>query len=222
MPNWVYNTMCLKETKKGALKEFINDTLKKDGYNVQVSSGQDWLVRVSNNQLCDNYKGIWLSTFIKRPETYDLYDTTNYPNGERLVLGQKIQIGEDEVIVTNEVVQLFKDATTEQLQKFGVVGWYAWNNMNYGCKWDTCLTEITPEVNNVDGMECMKLTFDTPWSDPFPIYTFIFDNYPNLDLKLMSMKKWVDLVEDIVLLKMKEEGHYPGLMMKTIIRCGSR
>ena len=184
MPNWVYNTMSLKETKKGALKEFINDTLKKDGYNVQVSSGQDWLVRVSNNQLCDNYKGIWLSTFIKRPETDDLYDTTNYPNGERLDIGQKINIGKQEVIVTDEVVQLFKDATTEQLQKFGVVGWYAWNNMNYGCKWDTCLTEITPEVNNVDGMECMKLTFYTPWSDPFPIYTFIFDNYPNLDLKI--------------------------------------
>lgn len=184
MPNWVYNTMCLTETKKGALKEFINDTLKMDGYDVQVNSGQDWLNKKNNNQLCDNYRGIWLSTFIKRPETYDLYDTTNYPNGERLVLGQKIHIGEQEVLVTDEVIQSFKDATTEQLQKFGVVGWYAWNNMNYGCKWDTCLTEITPEVNNVDGMDCMLLTFDTPWADPFPIYTFILNNYPNLDLKI--------------------------------------
>ena len=184
MPNWVHNTMCLTETKKGALKEFINTTLKLDGYDVQVNSGQDWLDKMKKNQLSDNYKGIWLSTFIKRPETYDLYDTTNYPNGERLVLGQKIHSGEQEVIVTDEVVQSFKDATTEQLQKYGTVGWYAWNNKNYGCKWDTCLTEMTPEVIIVDGMESMILFFDTPWTEPLPIYTFLLNNYPNLDLKI--------------------------------------
>ena len=184
MPNWVYNTMSLTETKKGALKEFINATLTMDGYDVHVNSGQDWLDKMNKNQLCDNYKGIWLSTFIKRPKTYDLYDTTNYPNGERLDLGQMIHIGEQEVIVTDEVIQSFKDATTEQLQKYGTVGWYDWNNKNYGCKWDTCLTEKTPEVNIVDGMESMKLFFDTPWAEPLPIYTFLLNNYPNLDLRI--------------------------------------
>ena len=183
MPNWVSNTMSLTETKKGALKDFINSTLKMDGYDVQVNSGQDWFDKMCDNQLCDNYKGIWLSTFIKRPETYDLYDTTNYPNGERLVLGQKIHIGEQEVLVTDEVIKLFRDATTEQLQKYGIVGWYDWNVVNYGCKWDTWMTE-SPEVKIVDGMECLLLEFDTPWSEPLPIYYFILNNYPNLDLHI--------------------------------------
>ena len=40
MPNWVSNRLSLRETKKGALKDFLNATLKMDGYDAYVKSAQ--------------------------------------------------------------------------------------------------------------------------------------------------------------------------------------
>lgn len=184
MPNWVYNTMSLRETKKGALQDFLNATLKMDGYDVRVNSGQDWLDKMKNHLLGESYKGICLSTFVKRPETYDMYDTTNHPNGERLVLGETTNVGDQKVVVTEEVIQDFKNATLEQEQKYGVIGWYDWNCLNYGCKWDTCMTEEVLEISVSDDKEGLTLKFETPWSDPLPIFGHIFNGFPDLDLTI--------------------------------------
>lgn len=182
MPNWVFNTMTLKESKKGALTEFLNDTLKRDGYNVNVKSGMDWASKVCNNTLCDNYKGIWLSTFVKRPETYDKYDTTNYPNGKGLIVGKTVRFHGEETIITEKLIQEYKDATVEQMTKYGIVGWYNWNCINYGCKWNTCLTEDGVDVKNCDGLESLTLKFETPWIVPSSIYEYILNTYPHIVL----------------------------------------
>lgn len=185
MPNWVYNTLSLKETKKGALKDFLNATLKMDGYDVQVDSAKDWLEKMDNNTLCNDYRGIWLCTFFKRPETYDKYDTTNYPFGERMVVGETIKVDGQDVVVTDEFIQEYKNASNEQWQKYGAIGWYDWNCKNLGCKWDTCFLEQKPECVVVDGMEELTFSFDTPWNDPLPIFEHICQNYPDLDMSVV-------------------------------------
>lgn len=190
MPNWISNTMSLKETKKGALKDFFNATLKMDGYDVQVDSAQDWLDKVSSKTLCNDYKGIWLTTFVKRPKIYDKYDTENHPYGKGMVVGETVKVDGKDVVITEELIREYKNASNEQWQKYGVVGWGLWNCMNLGCKWDTSFLEQKPKYIIENGMEELTFSFDTPWNDPFPIFEYICRNFPDLDMSVEVVEEF--------------------------------
>ena len=70
------------------------------------------------------------------PETFKKYDTTNHPNGKGLRVGKKIDKDDDSTIITKELIEEYKQATREQKELYGVVGWYDFNLQTFGCKWD--------------------------------------------------------------------------------------
>lgn len=164
MPNWTYNTIRV-EGSKDSLTKFMTDGLanahkpENEGDNPQLS----------------------LSSWMPIPETFLKYDTTNHPNGEGLKVGDKWWDGlgdHGDKVITEELIEEFKQATKEQKEKYGVIGWYDYNKMAFGCKWDS---EVIVESEE-DGR--ITLTADTPWTAPQNWLRTLSKNYPELSFKL--------------------------------------
>lgn len=150
MPNWTYNTITVRGSKED-LNKMMNDAEKTDG--------------VLN-----------LSSWFPVPETFKKYDTTNHPDGKGLKVGDDWWdgLGSHEGKVTEELIEEFKQATKEQREKYGVVGWYDYNCKMYGCKWNSELN-IEEQYD-----EEIVLTADTPWSAPDNWLRRMSAKYPNL------------------------------------------
>lgn len=167
MPNWTYNTITIKGEKKN-LDKFMNDAVKLENGKLSLSS--------------------WIPT----PETFLEYDTTNHPNGKGLKVGEKLYdgIGDQEEVITEELIEEFKQATKEQAEKYGVVGWYDYNVKTFGCKWDC---EVVLEKNtNTE----LVLSVETPWSAPENWLQTLSKNYPELSFKLHAVYEegfWEDI-----------------------------
>ena len=150
MPNWTFNTITVRGSKED-LKKMMNDAEKTDG--------------VLN-----------FSSWFPVPETFIKYDTTNHPDGKGLRIGEEWYdgLGAHEGNVTEELIEQFKQATKEQREKYGVVGWYEYNCMMYGCKWNCKL--------KVDGQydEEITLVSETPWSSPDAWLLRMSVKYPTL------------------------------------------
>lgn len=176
MPNWTYNTIRV-EGSKDSLTKFMTDGLanahkpEKEGDNPQLS----------------------LSSWIPTPETFLKYDTTNHPDGKGLKVGEKWWDGlgsHGDKVVTEELIEEFKQATKEQAEKYGVVGWYDYNVKTFGCKWDS---EV--RVENIGDTE-INLSADTPWSAPEKWLRTISEKYPDLTFHLHADYEegfWEDL-----------------------------
>ena len=157
MPNWTSNIITV-EGPKEVLDKFTADgePLKNGGYA--------------------------FSSWIPIPETIKKYDTTNHPNGEGLKVGEPLDLFEkDSPIVTEELIEEFKQATKEQLEKYGVVGWYDWNCANYGCKWNMDFDRF----DRVSDTE-LVIEVDTPWSAPANFLLTISKRYPELTITAES------------------------------------
>lgn len=151
MPNWTYNTITVRGDK---------ESLKKMMADAQVNP---------NGSLS-------LSSWFPVPETFKKYDTTNHPDGEGLKVGEEWWdgLGRHDSVVTEELIEEFKQATREQREKYGVVGWYDYNCKMYGCKWDSEL------VVESEGDTEIVLSGDTPWSAPDAWLMRMSVKYPEL------------------------------------------
>lgn len=153
MPNWTNNNITIKG-EKTILEKLIADAKKN-----------------AEGKYC-------FSSWFPMPETYHKYDTTNYPNGSRLVVGDNMSNGEK---VTQELIDAYKQATKEQKEKYGVVGWYEWNCANYGCKWDEEFESL--EFNGEDTIE---IDVTTPWSAPIKFLMKLSVRYGGIEIKCLS------------------------------------
>ena len=158
MPNWTNNSIRI-EGPKEVLDKFLADGKA-------------------------NEKGEYsFNSWIPIPETYRKYDTTNHPNGEGLRLGQPVDFFEEgSPIVTEELIEEYKQATKEQAEKYGSVGWYDWRCANYGCKWDMAFDSI----DRIDDT-CLNIMVDTPWSAPGEFLLTISERYPELTINAYSV-----------------------------------
>lgn len=166
MPNWTFNTISVRGSKED-LNKMMNDAEMTDG--------------VLN-----------LSSWFPTPETFKKYDTTNHPDGKGLKVGEDWVdgLGVHEGKVTEELIEEFKQATKEQKEKYGVVGWYDYNCMMYGCKWDS---EV--EVRDRNDEEIV-LYAETPWSEPNSWLLRMSAKYPTLEFDNHAEYEegyWVDI-----------------------------
>jgi len=158
MPNWVFNTIKING-KNEDIEKFLSDASKHE-----------------NGKL-------YFSSWIPVPETFKKYDTTNHPNGDGLEMGKPIRFWEDNSpIVTQELIDEYKVATKEQMEHYGVVGWYDYNYMTYGCG-DDCPLDVESQS---DGE--MTLTCSTLWSPPISFFRTMSERYPNLTFRILSSK----------------------------------
>ena len=105
-------------------------------------------------------KELSLATWLPRPEIFDI-DTTNYP-------------------------EKFPEAVKEQMEKYGVVGWYDWGLKFYGCKWD-CIFDAFQYVENNDNSD-ISFYFDSPWSPATEWFKNIQEKYPDLDFEVQYIE----------------------------------
>lgn len=150
MPNWTFNTITVSGSKE-SLQKMMNDAVKEE-------DGK-----------------LYLSAWFPVPETFKKYDTTNHPDGKGLELDKCYRDGlGNEGIVDQELLDGYKQATKEQAEKYGAVGWYDYNCKYFGCKWDS---EV--EVQSINDDEVI-LYSETPWCAPNVWLLRMSDRYPDL------------------------------------------
>lgn len=145
MPNWSNNLIAFKGEESNILN-MLNDAL--------INSGEEKCESVGDaiNSLHGNAKhkgvengevimekGLRLRTFLPMPDIFLLYDTTNFP-------------------------EKYEEMAAEQKEKYGVVGWYDYNLVTLGCKWDSELSLDSSFVSN--GIATIVFFCETPWSYP--------------------------------------------------------
>ena len=156
MPNWVFNKITING-KAENIEQFLSDS-KKD----------------QNGQMS-------FASWIPVPETFQKYDTTNFPNGKGLEIGKPSQPWrEDSPIVTEELIEEYKAATKLQREQYGVVGWFNYNCLTYGCKWN-CILDVERNDENGLIMNC-----ETPWCTPIIFFKTISKCYPDLFINICS------------------------------------
>lgn len=128
MPNWIFSTATFSGTEE-AVHKLIKIGLEHSGLPSTGDLRQDFNLLVAEGkspeldkeaQRVVMSKGLTARTFLPIPETYILYDTTNHPNR-------------------------YPDAAKEQQEKYGAVGWYDYNCLTLGTKWNFELTNVELE-----------------------------------------------------------------------------
>lgn len=114
---------------------------------------------------------------VPMPETFNRFDTTNHPAGRGLEIGKKISHLPGAPIVTKELIQQYKDATREQAERYGVIGWYDWHCRYWGTKWNAYDIETFS-----DDSECVR--FDTAWTCPAPAIKELSRLFPDVRFEL--------------------------------------
>ena len=123
MPNWIYSSATFSGTEE-AVNKLIkigleNSQIQSTGdlrqdFNLLVAEGK-YLGLDKETQRVVKRKGLTARTFMPIPETFILYDTVNNPDR-------------------------YPEAAKEQQEKYGAVGWYDYNCLTLGTKWDFELT----------------------------------------------------------------------------------
>ena len=155
MPNWVNNNIIIKG-KNELIEQFLSDAQKDQNGHLSFSS------------------------WIPIPETFLKYDTTNHPNGEGLVIGEKIPFKDDSPIVTEELIEEYKAATKLQKEQYGVVGLLDFNCKTFGCKWD-CQLDVDSKTDGELSLYC-----ETPWGAPMNFFITMSKRYPELSFNIIS------------------------------------
>ena len=171
MPNWVYNNVVVNGTKEQIL-EMLNYGLKQDGKE-PISSPDE----VPNVKLS-------MESYVPMPQTYKDYDTTNnMPKRDAINWDTNLpRFNSDEEYA--QYVENYKKAQTEQLEKYGVVGWYDWRCKNLGCKWDAEFEIGKFEKSAETDGWTISFDLDTAWAVPLPFYEKISKLFPMLEYEV--------------------------------------
>lgn len=96
----------------------------------------------------------------------------NTGSGSTIIDGQRYDTWKYDVVDDKEVPRL---PTLEEIAEFDRIGynnWYDWSHANWGVKWNA--TDIG--IDNCGTYA--EITFDTPWSEPEPIFVKLREMFP--------------------------------------------
>lgn len=177
MPNWVYNNVRVNGTKEQIL-EMFNYGLKQDGKEPMTSPDN-----VINLKLT-------MESYIPMPQTYRDYDTANKIPSRNAInwSTDKPMFNSDEEY--QQYIENYKKAQAEQLEKYGVVGWYNWRCRNLGCKWDAEFEFGEFEKSQSDDGWTTWFNLETPWSIPLPFYEKISKLFPELEFNIFCEEEF--------------------------------
>ena len=178
MPNWVTSNFSLQGSRKD-IHDFIKLGLVNSGIEPTDSIENDFETLVKEGKtattvgsVCGPVKNeikeeVYLSmrTFRPTPATFLQYDTTNYPD-------------------------VFKEEAEAQKENYGAVGWYDYNKMTLGTKWNAELEH--PSLRAFDeNPDQYRLDFglDTAWSFPTPWLSYIQKKFPDIVIKFRTVEE---------------------------------
>lgn len=172
MPNWCNNSLSISGNKKDIFNLFRDVGFK--GRNIKQLS--DFLEK----------KVINLTSWFPTPKTYLKWDTTNNKRPKKM----------DESDQQYELYcKGYNNAKKYQKKKYGVVGWYDYNQANLGCKWDAELEYIhTTEAKNAI---TVYFHFSTPWRSPDNWMFKMIEKYNKLYFALEGIEPGVGFVMNI-------------------------
>lgn len=170
MPNYVYSTIAFRGTEESIHKlikiGLENSCMPSTGdmqrdFGLLVSEGKTLQLDEQNHGV-KLEKGLSARTFLPMPETFLLYDTTNYPKN-------------------------YPNAVKEQQEKYGVVGWYDYNKQTLGVKWNFDLTEVDLQPLELSGIWMFGMDIETAWVYPDQWLIRIKKMVPELDVSIQAL-----------------------------------
>ena len=161
MPNWTSNYLTISGTPDKVIA-FLNKGLRNTEHG-EVHSA-DKIPTIPENTLS-------LRSWLPMPETFHKYDTTN-THAADLIVGEYAYIVNEngvneKVLVTQEIKDAYTNAEREQLQTYGVIGWYDYNLKTLGCKWDCFIESIINAFTDENGDLVISFWIETPWTGCF-------------------------------------------------------
>ena len=149
MPNWCTNKVTIKSSDKETMDKFLK-------------AGKP-------NKKCNRSEGKYsFESWVPMPRTFHQYGTTNYPNGDGLIVGKPLSWRKDSPVVTEEIIKKFKAATAYQKKRYGVIGWYDFGLKYWGTKWNADF-----DISRLSDTEVRVEVFDTAWSAPLEFFETI-------------------------------------------------
>lgn len=180
MPNWVSNVLYVKGTESHIL-QFLKDGNKNKKVNLNS------LPKLS------------LRSWIPIPKTFFNYDTTNNVWDFTTWFHKKIvpDLRYYPLIISSEVYNLYKNqynkykkgynrAKIYQKKKYGVVGWYNYNLLTLGCKWN-CEFDVINYTSDL-----LEIRFDSPWETPYSWVQTMSNKYPDLEFIIYYIEETND------------------------------
>lgn len=206
MPNWVYNQVVVKGKKQDVIN-FLNDGLKGLGKGKEISANlcADEIVNHLNSINSDNKKRkkgkryLTLRSWMPSPKTFLKWDTTNskydfaawkeFVRGEswskpsQFIINKCKKMSEDELKAAYEKYSNGYDkAVIFQKEKYGVVGWYDYNLLTLGTKWNSEFDDYSKiELTNEDEIAIL-MKCDTAWNLPHNWLFSIQEKYKDITL----------------------------------------
>lgn len=154
----------------------------------------------------DDKDRIFFSDMMGYPSTFKEWDTTNHPRyanhsevSDRFATLQNLKGNKffqftpsqldgldkgEEIQLTKQQKKDFANGWNEiigqQENEYGVVGWYDYNRMYFGCKWDEYLTEVLPNGDQ------LILRVTTPWTYPKGFFNFLQEKFSELTFEIFT------------------------------------
>lgn len=165
MPNWAYTNVTVKGTVKSVRKVIslglVNSGISQENIPSDIHEAFDLLLKEGKHKVAlyedapekkgweksvigvQLGEGVTMRTFVPTPDHYILYDTTNQPNSA-------------------------PEWVLEEQQKLGAIGWYDYNRLTLGTKWDADLEGLDLMVYDdcEDGEARITFRTETAWSLP--------------------------------------------------------
>ena len=178
MPNWVNSCFSLQGSKD-TIHDFIklgltnsnletsNDIERDFEKLIKEGTTKSVTERGMNKEVCNITNEIFLSmrTFRPSPDTFLKYDTTNHAD-------------------------IFKDEADKQRAQYGAVGWYDYNLLTLGTKWNAGLTDCSLSAFDEEpNYYRFDFCLDTAWSFPFAWCKYIKEKFPDIEIKFSAIEE---------------------------------
>lgn len=183
MPNWTQNLVTIKSSDKETMDKFLKagKPNKKGNRSEGKYSFESW---------------------IPMPRTFHKYDTTNYRNGDGLIVGKPLSWRKDSPVVTEETIKKFKAATAYQKKRYGVIGWYDFGLKYWGTKWNASF-----DISRLSDTEVRVEVFDTAWSAPLEFFEAIAKKF---GLYIDMLSHYEDCDNRCFIIDPEGDGEYYG------------
>ena len=172
MPNWVHNRTIVCGTKKQIIN-FLNKVSEVEikSENAEQWNAEKWAEHIK--QIAS--QNLTLRSWYQMPKTFIELDTTNQKIPfERYEFKSKTE--EDKITEYNKYCAKYESEKLYQQEMYGVVGWYDYNMLTLGCKWNCKLDSfafLTMESNHI----LIELSTETPWSSPHAWFYNLIKDY---------------------------------------------
>lgn len=161
MPNWSFNYIALKSDKK-TINSFIRFGLQNIGIEPQEDLNKNFELLLEQAKK----ENVTLRTFLPMPETFKKYDTTNCP-------------------------EEYPEQASYQKGFYGAVGWYDYNILTLGTKWNTEMQDI--ELNEYNDEDCRFYFYSkTAWVYPEAWCFNMKRIFPNLKIYMSAVEESSD------------------------------